>query len=489
VLTGTGASDDVHAGSELPRAGIVLTASDIDGDVLVYAILTPPQHGTLTGTGATLTYTPAADYNGPDGFTFKVNDGSIDSNTATVAITVRPVNDAPVAQDQSLVVYEDSRLPILLTGSDVDGDTLTYAIVMPPAHGILTGTPPRLTYSPAADYNGPDSFTFTVHDGNLLSNVATIHILVRPLNDAPDAFDQSLVLDEDTTMPVVLSGSDVEGDPLTYAIVAAPLHGTLTGTGTNHTYVPAANYNGPDRVTFKVNDGQADSNVATVTLTVRPVNDAPVAQDQTVTTDEDVALPIVLVGADLDGDALTYAVLAAPSHGTLMGTGANLTYMPASNYNGPDTFTFKVNDGQVDSNVATVAITVRPVNDVPVCTASRAVPDRLLWPPNHHFEPIAIAGLTDVEGDALTVRATRVTQDEDLTGDGSGNKSPDAILQPLQVRVERSGQGDGRVYHITFEATDGQGGACTATVAVCVPHDQSGTTCVDGGPRYDSTKP
>jgi hypothetical protein len=222
---------------------------------------------------------------------------------------------------------------------------------------------------------------------------------------------------------------------------------------------------------------------------VRPVNDAPVAQGQAVATDEDTPVGLVLAASDVDGDPLTYVIVTVPTHGTLSGTGPNRTYTPAPNYNGPDQFTFKVNDGQVDSNVATVGITVRPVNDAPVCTASRAVPDRLLWPPNHRFEAIAIAGLTDVEGDTLSVRATGIHQDEHITGDGSGNKSPDGILQPLQVRVERSGQGDGRVYHITFEATDGHGGACTATVAVCVPHDQSGSPCVDGGPLYDSTTP
>jgi len=132
---------------------------------------------------------------------------------------------------------------------------------------------------------------------------------------------------------------------------------------------------------------------------------------------------------------------------------------------------------------------VRPVNDAPLCSASRAVPDRLLWPPNHRFEAIAIQGVTDVEGNPLTIRATSIRQDETVLGAGSGDKSPDGILAPLQLRVERSGQGNGRVYHVTFEATDGQGGACTATVAVCVPHDQSGAPCVDGGPRYDSTKP
>jgi hypothetical protein len=303
------------------------------------------------------------------------------------------------------------------------------------------------------------------------------------------ADDQAVATDEDTPLPIVLTASDVEGDVLTYATVTEPAHGTLTGTGPNRTYRPALNYNGPDSFTFKVNDGQTDSNIATVTITVRPVNDAPTAQGQTVATDEDVALPIVLAAADVDGDSLTYTVLTAPEHGTLTGTASNLTYTPAANYNGPDGFTFRVNDGQVNSNVATVSITVRPVNDAPVCTASRAVPDRLFWPPNHRFEPIAIEGLTDVEGDPLVVRATSIRQDEHITGDGSGNKSPDGILAPLQVRVERSGQGDGRVYHISFEATDGHGGACTATVAVCVPHDQSGPACVDGGPIYDSTNP
>ncbi len=221
---------------------------------------------------------------------------------------------------------------------------------------------------------------------------------------------------------------------------------------------------------------------------MRPVNDVPVAKGQAVATDEDTPLPIALVASDVDGDSLSYTIVAAPAHGTLTGSGPSRTYTPAANYNGPDSFTFRVNDGQADSNVATVAITVRPVNDAPVCTASRAVPDRLLWPPNHRWEAIAIQGVTDVEGDALTIgpRASARTKISLETDPATRARRHPAALQ---VRVERSGQGDGRVYHITYEATDGHGGACTATVTVCVPHDKSGAPCVVGGPLVDSTQP
>src|SRR5207247_664567 len=151
---------------------------------------------------------------------------------------------------------------------------------------------------------------------------------------------------------------DVEASSLTYAIVAGPMHGSLSGTAPNVTYLSAANYNGPDSFTFKANDGTADSNIATVTISVTAVNDAPVASDQAVTTDEDTAKAITLSATDTEASSLTYAIVASPTHGSLTGTAPNVTYTPAANYNGSDSFTFKVNDGTVDSNVATVNINV-----------------------------------------------------------------------------------------------------------------------------------
>src|SRR5205823_5899004 len=125
-----------------------------------------PAHGTVNCSGINCTYTPAANFNGPDSFTFSVNNGSLTSNTSTASITAAPVNDAPTANGQAVTTDEDTAKAITLTGSDVEtaAGALTYTITQPPAHGSLSGTGANLTYTPAANYNGPDSFKFTVSD-------------------------------------------------------------------------------------------------------------------------------------------------------------------------------------------------------------------------------------------------------------------------------------------------------------------------------------
>ncbi|MDI9589031.1 MAG: Ig-like domain-containing protein, partial [Acidobacteriota bacterium] len=389
------AQDQTVTTAEDTAKAITLAATDADGDTLTYAIVAGPTHGTLSGTAPNLTYTPAANYNGPDSFTFKANDGTADSNVATVTITVTPVNDAPVAQDQSVTTAEDTAKAITLVATDADGDTLTYTIVAGPSHGTLSGTAPNLTYTPAANYNGPDSFTFKANDGTIDSNTATVSITVTPVNDAPVAQDQSVTTPEDTAKAITLVATDADGDTLTYAIVAGPSHGTLSGTAPNLTYTPAANYNGPDSFTFKANDGTIDSNVATVTITVTAVNDAPVAQDQSVTTAEDTAKAITLVATDADGDTLTYTIVAQPAHGSVTLVGNVATYTPAANYNGPDSFTFKANDGTTDSNTATVSITVTPVNDAPVAQ------DQSVTTAEDTAKAITLVA-TDADGDTLT---------------------------------------------------------------------------------------
>src|SRR5205807_2708957 len=129
------------------------------------------------------------------------------------------VNHAPVANAQSVTTAEDTAAAITLTGSDADGDALTYAIATQPAHGTLTGTAPNVSYTPVLNYNGPDSFTFTVSDAALTSTAATVSITVTPVNDAPVANPQSVTTAEDTASQIALTGSDVDGDSLTYAVV------------------------------------------------------------------------------------------------------------------------------------------------------------------------------------------------------------------------------------------------------------------------------
>jgi hypothetical protein len=247
-----------------------------------------PNNGSLANHGdGTFTYTPNMDYAGSDGFVYEICDTTGQCDTATVSLVVNPINDAPVADAQSLTTDEDTPLTVTLTGSDVDGDSLTFTVVTQPAHGSLTGTAPDLTYTPDPDFNGADSFTFIVNDGELDSAVANIDITINAVNDAPTADAQSLTTDEDTPLAVTLTGSDVDGDSLTFTVVTPPAFGSLTGTAPDLTYTPDPDFNGADSFTFIVNDGELESAVANIDITINAVNDAPTADDQDLQTDED----------------------------------------------------------------------------------------------------------------------------------------------------------------------------------------------------------
>ena len=355
---------------------ITLAATDADGNALTYAVLSNPASGTLTGTAPALTYTPAAGFTGTTSFTFKANDGKLDSSTATVTIAVGTSgNITPVANNQWVATAEDTAKAITLTGTDADaGTTLSYSIVTLPAHGTLSGSAANRSYAPAANYSGTDSFTFAVSDGTATSGLATVAIQITAVNDAPVAIAQSLTTLEGTAIPITLAGTDPEGYAITYQLVSPPGHGTLAGVVPNLTYTPTALYNGTDSLTFTVTDSEAVvSAVATVSIAVNAVNQAPVALNRSMPVVVGAATAILLDGTDADNNPLTYTVLSQPAHGALTGTAPNLTYTPAAGYNSKDSFTFKVNDGTVDSNVATVYFSMGAVS-------AQVYTECYLWP-------------------------------------------------------------------------------------------------------------
>jgi hypothetical protein len=271
-----------------------------------------------------------------------------------------PANQAPVAAASSVTTSEDNAVAIKINASDADGDPLGYAIVTGPGKGSLSGTAPNLTYTPSTDANGTDSFTFRANDGAENSNTATVSITITPVNDAPVAASGSVITAEDAPVSITLSASDKDSGSLTYAIVNAPGKGTLSGTAPNLSYRPNADYNGTDSFTFRVNDGAANSNTATVSITITPVNDAPVAVSGSAVTKENVPVSIVLSATDKDGGPLSYAIVAGPGKGSLAGTAPNLAYTPAAGFIGADSFSFRANDGSAFSNVSTISITVEP---------------------------------------------------------------------------------------------------------------------------------
>lgn len=352
---------------------ITLTGTDPNGDSLRFSVVTSPANGTLTGAAPNLTYFPHPNFNGSDSFTFKVNDGQTDSSAATVSINVTPVNDPPtLAAIGPQTVQEGQPLRFTITGSDPDSGSPILSASNLPAGATFTPVPSvtlvsagEFQWTPGSDVstrtiNRVFSVSFTATDSSGATATQAVQITVVNVNQRPIASPQTVTASEDIALPITLTGTDGDGDSLTFVIVSSPAHGSLIGTGQARTYTPSANYNGSDSFTFKVNDGTVDSASAVVSITVNPVNDPPVANPQSVTVVENTAKAITLSGADIDGNPLTFNIATSPAHGTLSGTPPLVTYTPAGNFTGADSFTFRANDGAVNSSNATVSITVTP---------------------------------------------------------------------------------------------------------------------------------
>jgi VCBS repeat-containing protein len=521
ALTSTAATVSVTIGNTAPVANgqsqttaedtplaIALSATDANGDPLSFAIVANPTHGTLGSIGtpscsagtctALVTYTPAANYNGADSFTFKANDGVSDSNIATVSLTMTPVNDAPVSNAQSPATAEDTAAVIALTATDLDSPSLTFAIGTAPTHGTLgsIGAPSctptgsgssctaSVTYTPAANYNGPDSFTFTTNDGSLTSAVATVSLTVTAVNDSPTANGQTVSTAKNTALPITLSGSDIDSAALTFSIVTNPANGTLgsigtpsctpSGSGSNCTasvtYTPTTNFTGSDSFTFRVNDGALNSTAATVTVSIG--NTAPAANGQSQTTAEDAAKVITLSGTDANGDALTFAIGTAPTHGTLGAIGtpscaagsctASVTYTPAANYNGTDSFTFTVNDGSLTSPAAMVSLTITAVNDAPVSNSqSQTTPEDTAKVITLSANDLDSASLTFAIGTAPTHGTLGSIGAPSCTPTGSGSSCTASVTYTPAANYNGPDS-------FTFTTSDGSLTSAGATVSLTV---------------------
>ncbi len=274
-----------------------------------------------------------------------VNDGQFNSAPATVTVTA--INHPPTANNISATTNEDTPVIVSLSAIDLDDATLSFNVVAAPSNGTLNANSGTLTcssgnctgsvtYTPAANFNGADSFTFAVTDGLATSNVTTASISVGSVADAPTANGATVSTDEDVPVAITLAASDVDSASLSFSFVAAPTNGTLgavsspncvaSGAGSNCTatvtYTPVANYNGPDNFTFKANDDPLDSTVVTVSLTVLPVNDAPVASNGTAQTNEDNPIVITLSAIDIDSTGLMFNIVTGLSNGSLSAIGA-----------------------------------------------------------------------------------------------------------------------------------------------------------------------
>jgi len=178
-------------------------------------------------------------------------------------------NNAPTAQSDNITLNEDSDITIILKGNDADSDNLSYRVVTQPANGSLSGTAPNVSYRPSSEYNGGDSFSFVVNDGTEDSVEAQVTLTIISINDIPTANDQSVSLDQDSSLVINLSGTDIETQNLTFSVETLPDNGVLTGTAPALTYTPNSGYSGTDTFTFVSNDGELSSALATVDLSIK----------------------------------------------------------------------------------------------------------------------------------------------------------------------------------------------------------------------------
>ena len=248
---------------------ITLTGFDAEGSPLVFSIVSSPSRGFLSGTLPNLIYTPFTNSNGLDSFTFKVNDGTFDSNTATVSINITAVNDPPIANIQFASTVVNTPVNIFLSSFDPEGDFVSFSMLTAPTNGTLSGNPPNVVYTPHPGFVGSDGFTFKVNDGLLDSNPATVSINVRT-NIPPVVFGQSVTVVSGMPRNINLNGFDPDGQPISFSIVTFPVNGSLTGTPPAVVYTANPGFIGSDSFTFMANDGQANSGPATVSISVSP---------------------------------------------------------------------------------------------------------------------------------------------------------------------------------------------------------------------------
>jgi len=439
------------------------------------------------------------------------DDGNIAGGDGCSAICTLEIQDGPPNANAGADFSVNEAQAVTLDGSqsnDPDNDALTFAWVQVGGPSVTlsgAGTSQPTFTSPTVAVGGETiTFQLTVTAGSL-SDTDTVSINVVNVNHAPvaDAGDDQAAAEG---APVTLVGTnsyDDDGDALSYAWVQVSGPSvTLAGgnTATPSFTAPIVGVGGAPGVVatlvFKlsVNDGFTSPDVEdTVTIGITNVNNDPTSDAGTdKTLNENGAVSLNGNGStDPDGDTLTYAwvQVGGPSVALTGDTTATPSLTtPFVNPGGTDlTFHLTVNDGYGGTATDTMVVHVQNANDPPLVSAAQPT-IACLWPPNHKLVSVGIIGVSDSEDNA-TISIDSITQDEPTNGLGDGDTAVDAVINAdgtVLLRAERSGSGNGRVYHIHFTASDLEGSA-SGVVTVCVPHDRK-SIAVDGGQLYDSTK-
>jgi VCBS repeat-containing protein len=382
--------------TKLTAATVLTNDTDANGNALTATLLTQAEHGTVAfNTDGTFTYTPNANYNGPDSFTYKANDGSADSNVATVNLTVTPVNDAPEAVKDQYEVVSGTTLVSTVAGptdvgvlqndTDADGNQLTAVLDGNVEHGTLVlHADGSFTYTPNEGFTGVDSFTYHAFDGSASSDITTATIVVdAPANVAPVSEKDGYLVRSGSELVATVNGpsdfgvlqndTDADGNKLTAVLDGNVEHGTLVlHADGSFTYTPNEGFTGVDSFTYHAFDGSASSDITTATIVVdAPANVAPVSEKDEYLVRSGSKLVATVNGpsdfgvlqndTDADGNKLTAVLDGNVEHGTLvLHADGSFTYTANEGFTGVDSFTYHAFDGSASGELTTATIFVDP---------------------------------------------------------------------------------------------------------------------------------
>jgi len=356
---------------------ITLAASDPEDESLTYTIL-EVNNATVTLNGNVATYTPNANFNGTDTFSYKANDGTSDSNIATVTMTVSAEDDDPNTQNAAATTDEDVAVVLQLSAEEYDGDSYSFGIISNPSNGSVSLDGANATYTPNQDYNGTDSFTFeATDDTGRMMNVGTATITINPVNDAPilDNLQVNISRNEDEVTEIIINATDIEGDQLSFQLTNEDNDGNQipgscdecfqsTDDGfifTSDLELSVENDPYEDWTYFYAWDGYDKSLHGQIIILTNPVDDLPHADNLDVSVNENSNVFITLSSTDPDGgdnSNIQYEISQNPDNGTITLTNDIVEYIPNSDFYGSDSFRYKVVG---DTNEGVVNITIYEV--------------------------------------------------------------------------------------------------------------------------------
>ncbi len=435
-------ADDATTAEDTPVSFDILdNDTDVDDTIDPLSVITSNATGgtfTVNNTGE-VTFTPAPGFNGSATATYTVRDAAgATSNSSAITVTVDPVNDPPIAISDAAFTTEGSPviIAVLENDSDPDGSLVASSVSIGAASGgtFVANTSGEVTFTPVPGFNGSATATYTVTDnGGLVSNAATITVSIDAVNDPPVATNDQATMNEDET-PVVISilSNDLDPDSqidATSVLLSGITNGNFTVNGAGVvTYAPPANFNGTATARYTVSDeGGLKSNEATITVTVNPVNDPPLATNDNVVTDEGVVVTFNVIANDTDPDGSingSTVNLTNAAGGTFTASSGEVTFTPTPGFNGTATANYTVKDNAgLTSNTATISVTVNAVNDPPV-----ALPDAATM--NEDASAISINVISNDSDPDGSVNPASITLNSQTNGTFSATAAGTVTYQP-----------------------------------------------------------